>query len=192
MKYSHFLKPAEAYNAGDTIIYSEQIQQRIVEIAREIVSKYAGKEIVVVGLLRGAYMLMSDFVSALHQTGFTKLTVDFITVNSYLKGTEATGELDILTDIRLPVVGKTVLVVDDIIDTGKTMQFVSNYLKEKGAEAVLSFTLLDKPDRRKVKFTPDFVGFIIPDLWVQGYGMDTNELGRGDKNIIKGPFTYSS
>lgn len=183
-------KSSEEYQPGDVILFSEQIQQRIAEIAGEIAKDYGDQEVVVIGLLRGAYTLTSDLVTGLHEAGMTNVMVDFMAVKSYVSGTEALTEPQITSEIHLNLEQKVVLIVDDIIDTGKTMQFVQNYTKEKGAKKVVSFTLIDKPSRRKVDVVPDYIGFTIPDIWVQGYGMDTDEKGRGDKNIIKGPYFY--
>lgn len=188
MSSSFVVKDAESYASGDVIIPHSAIMKRVTEVAEAIARDCKGKDVAVIGLLNGAYSVTTDLLQALYAAGQRDLILDFLKVRSYASGTTATNEPHIVSDVSISLKEKTVLVVDDIIDTGKSLQFVNHYLKDKGAKEIFFFTLLDKPSRRKVPFTPTYVGFTIPDIWVQGYGMDTDEKGRGSADIIKGPY----
>lgn len=186
------VKDASAYTSGDIIIPSSAIQHRIGEMAKMIAGDYQKKDIVVIGLLKGACLVTSELVQRLYKLGLRQLMLDFLTVRSYAAGTTATTAPRVVNDTSLDLKNRHVLVVDDIIDTGKSLAFVKEHLQKKGATHVAFFTLLDKPTRRKVDFKPEYVGFTIPDIWVQGYGMDTDEIGRGSPDIIKGPYGYEA
>ena len=184
-------KTPEEYAPGDVIISSEQIDTRLTEMAEQIARKYhVGDQLVVVGLLKGAFMVTPLLASKLHDAGLTDIEVSFMTIKSYTDGTRATSEPRIVQDMDINPHSRRVLLVDDISDTRRSLKVASNLINDKGAKSVETLVLLDKPDRQEVDFTPDYVGFTIPDIWVQGMGMDTDEAGRCDRRIIKGPYSY--
>jgi len=183
-------KKAQEYKKGDVLIPHELIQKRIKEIASEIAPKYKGKKLLMVGVLKGAFKMTGDLALELHVQGLTDLEISFITMKSYFTGTKAEYEPQIVQDMDINPGKRHVLLLDDILDTGKSLQFVYKLIKDKGAVSVESFVLLDKPARRIVDYKADYVGFTIPNVWVQGYGIDTGEIGRAGPNIIVGPYKY--
>jgi hypoxanthine phosphoribosyltransferase len=186
----HFKSPQE-YVPGEVILSAEQIDTRLTEMAQEVAEKYApGDRLVVVGLLKGAFMVTPILAAKLHEAGLTDVEVSFMTIKSYSDGTTATSEPKIVQDMDINPHGRKVLLVDDIADTRRSLKVASNLIRDKGVESVETLVLLDKPDRQEVDFTPDYIGFTIPDIWVQGMGMDTNEGGRCDRRIITGPYVY--
>lgn len=155
------------------LISAEQIAARIGELVRQIAADCAGRDVLVVGVLKGAYIFMADLVRALPMATHC----DFIKVSSYGLGTSS-GELALHLDVTLPVAGRDVLLVEDIVDTGKTSAWLVEHLRQKGAAKVRLCALLDKPSRRKTPVTIDYVGFEIPDHFVVGYGIDCAEQYR--------------
>jgi hypoxanthine phosphoribosyltransferase len=164
------------YWRGDVervLIEREQIQVRVSEIAEQIQHAYEGSELVIVALLNGTVMFLADLVRHLE----LPLRLDFIGVSSYGSGTTA-GELAFTKELKLDVKGRHVLLVDDILDTGRTLRRVTEKLNTLKPKTLKSCVLLDKKSRRVEKFEADFVGFEIPDLFVVGYGMDFAERYR--------------
>ncbi len=155
------------------LIAEEQIARRVKSLAREIEQDYAGRELVVVSLLNGTVMFLADLVRHLS----LPLRLDFIGVSSYGAGTES-GELVYTKELRLDVKGREVLLVDDILDTGKTLSRVTKKLRLLKPEHIRTCVLLDKKARRVEKLEADYVGFEIPDSFVVGYGLDFAERYR--------------
>ena len=184
-------KSPQDYKPGEILIPHLIIRERIKEIAGEVVGDYKDKELLVVGVLKGAYKLISDFTHDLHEQGLNNICLSFLTLRSYSDGTSS-RETNLSQDIDINPKGKHVLVVDDILDTGKSLEFITKLIKSKGAKSVKSFVLLDKPSRRAYNFHADYIGITIPNIWVQGYGMDTDEVGRAEPNIIVGPYKYNN
>ena len=189
LKTLQFKEPQE-YKPGDVLILYENIQERIKEVASEIAPKYKGKKLLIVGVLKGAFKMTGDLALELHAQGLIDLEISFITMKSYLTDTRADYEPRIIQDMDINPDKRHVLLLDDVLDTGKSLQEVHRLVKDRGAISTESFVLLDKPARRKVDYKADYVGFTIPNVWVQGCGMDTGELGRGEPNIIVGPYKY--
>lgn len=183
-------KASQEYKPGDVLISHEIIQERIKELSAEIAEKYKGKQLLIVGVLKGAFKIVSDLTSELHKQGLTDLEISFITMKSYPDGTTAKYEPRIVQDMDISSEGRPVLLVDDVLDTGRSLEIVDKLIKSRGAVSVESFALVDKPERRQVDYKANYVGFTIPNIWLQGYGMDTRELGRGEPNIIVGPHEY--
>ncbi len=156
------------------LIGREDIEKRVKELGEEISRKYAGEKLIVIGVLKGAWIFMADLVRAMNIDVFC----DFVRVSSYGTSTESSGEICLLYWPDLDFSGKRVLVVDDIADTGLTSNFLKQKFLEEGAVSVEFCVLLDKPSRRKTDFKPDYTGFTIPDHFVVGYGMDCNESYR--------------
>lgn len=161
------------YVIDKVLVAEEDIRRRVDELGKEITRDYAGMQPIAVCVLRGAIPFYADLIRRID----LPVTVDTITVSSYGSGT-VSGKLKVITDMRTSVEGRDVLVVDDIIDSGKTSVALIEMLKERGAKSVKTCALLDKPSRRVVDIKGDYVGFAIPDEFVVGYGLDWNEKFR--------------
>ena len=146
------------------------------EIADRIAGDCPQEEIVVVGLLKGSFMFMADMVRLLHQRQI-RLQLDFMAVSSYGSGTTP-GRLNMSRDISTNISGRFVLLMDDILDTGKTLSFVYDHLLKLEPSVLKTCVFLDKPDRRKSPFTADYVGYTVPDEFVVGYGLDYDNRYR--------------
>jgi hypoxanthine phosphoribosyltransferase len=158
----------------DIMITAEQLQDRIREIGAEITRDYAGRRPELICVLKGAIVFMSDLMRAID----LNLTIDFIAVSSYGKGANSTGEVKILKDLDEPLEGRDIILVEDILDTGLTLSYLAQNFRARGATSIKIVALLNKPGRRKVDVTPDYVGFEIPDKFVVGYGLDFGERYR--------------
>lgn len=157
------------------ILFTEsEIKNRIEELGKVIAEDYKDKNLYVLPLLRGSFIFGADIFRAID----LKAKVGFMTTSSYGHSEESTGEVKVVNDIPDNIEGFDVLIVDDIIDTGYTMEFVINYVKSRGAKSVKTCTLLDKPSRRKVDLKPDYCCFEIEDLFVVGYGLDYESYYR--------------
>ena len=157
------------------LLTEEEIQARIRELGEELSREYADKDPVIVGVLKGVVVFYADMVR--HIT--VPCQFDFMWISSY-SGTESTGQMDVKRDLSADIKGRHVLILEDIFDTGNSLNYTYNYLLSKEPASVKICTLLDKPDRRKpwVTLKPDYVGFTIPDKFVVGYGLDYNERFR--------------
>ena len=178
------------YQPGDVLISHDQIKKRLEELALKISQKYKGKKLLVVGILKGAFKLTADLTSELHKNGLTDLEISFITLKSYPDGTRAKYEPKIIQDMDINPQGRRVLLVDDVLDTGRSLEIIHKLLIAKKAKSIESLALVDKPEKRQVDYKTNYVGFTLPDIWLQGYGMDTGEVGRADPDIIVGPYEY--
>ena len=159
----------------ESVLLSQEKLEKIVKsLAKQIEKDYNDKEFMMVGLLKGSVAFMSDLMKRVN----LDFSIDFMVASSYGSGTESSGRVKIVSDLTLPVQGKDVLVVEDIIDSGNTINFVMNYLMTKGANSVKVCTLCDKPSRRKVPLVPDYCGAEIPDEFIVGYGLDYAEKYR--------------
>jgi hypoxanthine phosphoribosyltransferase len=147
-----------------------EIKERLEGLAAEISAK-VGYEFLIVSLLRGSFMFTADLVRELYTIGVHP-QIDFMTLSSYGQGTQSSGTVDIGRDLTEDVRGKTILVVDDILETGRTLSYAIQLLKDRGAEKVFSVMLLEKPGKLESDAKADFVGFSIPDKFVVGYGLD--------------------
>lgn len=156
------------------VLYSEEmIQQRIREIGEQITKDYEGKELVLVGLLKGAAYFMVDLSKQIR----LPVTLEFMTVSSY-QNTESTGKVKIVQDLDSPISGKNVLIVEDIIDTGRTLHEIKQLFEIRGAKSVSICALLDKKAMRLVDVPVDYVGFDVEDRFMLGYGLDYNQYYR--------------
>lgn len=158
----------------EVLINEEDIALRVKELGQQITRDYRGKDLVVVGILKGAVIFMSELVKNIE----LPVLIDFMAVSSYGKSTISTGEVRIIKDLDFSVENKDVLIVEDIIDTGYTLSYLSDNLRKRGANSVKIATLLDKPERRNIEVHVDYLGFVIPDEFVVGYGLDYAELYR--------------
>jgi hypoxanthine phosphoribosyltransferase len=158
----------------------DQIQARILEMGKEIAANYAGREPHLVGVLKGACPFMTD----LAQTIDLPLTLDYIAVSSYGRATKSTGEVKLIKDLDQGLEGRDLLVVEDIVDTGLTLNYLTSLLRARGPRSLKVVALLSKPARRLVSVHVDYVGFTIEDEFVVGYGLDYNERYRNLKDIV--------
>jgi hypoxanthine phosphoribosyltransferase len=156
------------------LISEEEISSIVERIALQIDNDFQGKDLLMVGLLKGSVCFMADLMKKMK----TDCKIDFVVASSYANGTESTGTVNIVKDVSQSVEGKDILIVEDIIDSGNTLDFMVKYFRAKKAKSVKIATLLDKPDRRKVNITVDYVGKVIPDEFVVGYGLDYAENYR--------------
>lgn len=169
------LKPDSNFKPFITDI---EIRFRIAQIAREIADDYSDRNLVIISVLKGAFMFTADLLRKLYDRGVRPET-DFIRAYSYGRHTESSGDVRIELEPMVSIQDRNILLIDDIADSGQTLTFLVNHLKEnRGAAEVRSCVLLDKPSRRIVEFAPDYVGFEIPNLFVIGYGIDYAERYR--------------
>jgi hypoxanthine phosphoribosyltransferase len=150
------------------LITSEEIGARVRELGQQITNDYAGQDILMIGVLRGAVIFMSDLARAIKRP----IDIDFMAISSYGLSTSSSGVVRILKDLDEVVQGRHLLIVEDIIDSGLTLNYLVENLKSRKPASVRICTLLSKPDRRKVDVQVDYNGFIIPDYFVVGYGLD--------------------
>ncbi|SDZ37468.1 hypoxanthine phosphoribosyltransferase [Proteiniborus ethanoligenes] len=162
-------------NKKQRVLFSaDDISKKVKELGQIISADYEGKELVVVSLLRGSFIFASDLVREIN----VLTQIEFMTTASYGHGEETSGQVNIVTDIKDDITGKDVLVVDDIMDTGLTMEKILEHLKQKNPNSIKSCVMLDKPERRKTHITPDYVGFTIPDVFIVGYGLNYGDYYR--------------
>ncbi len=154
----------------EVIYTAEAIADRITELA-ETVAALKLDRLLVVPILTGSFVFAGDLLRGLHRAGLAP-EVDFLSVSSYRDGTKSLGQVDILRDLRLDVAGRDVLLIDDILDTGRTLAFAKDLIAARGAKRVISCVLLDKRARRSVAIEADYVAFDCPPVFVVGYGMD--------------------
>ncbi len=170
------------------LVTEEQIKSRIAELAKEIDANYLGKDLLLVGVLKGAVMFMADMSRALQ----SRVQMDWMAVSSYGSGTTSSGVVRILKDLDTDVLGKNVLIVEDIVDSGLTLSWLVSNLEARGAASVEVVTLLRKPDAAKVEVAVRWVGFEIPNEFVVGYGLDWNERYRTLPGVaVLSPTVYS-
>ncbi len=159
---------------GAVQISSEEISCRVHELGAEITRDYAGKTPHLICVLNGAFLFMADLVRAIE----LPLSVDFLAVSSYGSGTKTTGEVKLIKDLSLPLSGRDVILVEDIVDTGITMQYLLHYLEGRHPETLRVAALLSKPSRRQMEVPVHYLGFTIPDAYVYGYGLDRDQFDR--------------
>jgi hypoxanthine phosphoribosyltransferase len=156
------------------LVTEEQIVGRVAELAAEIDAKYAGKEVLLVGVLKGAIMAMADLTRAMQ----THIEMDWMAVSSYGSGTKSSGVVRILKDLDRDITGRHVLIVEDIVDSGLTLSWLKSNLLSRGAASVEILAILRKPEAAKVEVDVKYVGFDIPKEFVVGYGLDFDEKYR--------------
>lgn len=153
------------------LLGGEEIAGRVAELAELISAEYEGRKVLLICVLKGAVIFASDLMRRLK----IPVEIDFIAVSSYGSDTASSGVVRILKDLDRSIKGKDVLIVEDIVDTGLTLNYLRKNLLSRQPRSLRVVTLLDKPARRRVEFTPDYCGFEIPDHFVVGYGLDFNE-----------------
>ena len=156
------------------LISEEALAAKVAEMGQAISRDYAGKKLIVIGVLKGSVVFMADLIRQIT----IPVEMDFMAVSSYGAGVKTTGVVKILKDLDRLIEGYDVLVVEDILDSGMTLSYLTELLRDRNPASIHIATLLDKPERRKVEIKPDYVGFTIPDEFVVGYGLDYAELYR--------------
>lgn len=156
------------------VVSTPEIQARLKEIALQVEADYAGKNLLVIGILKGAVMTMADFVRSLN----CHVEMDWMAVTSYGSGTKSSGVVRILKDLDRDISGRDVLIIEDIVDTGLTLAWLKSNLQSRGTKSVEILTMLRKPDAAKVEVDVKYVGFDIPNEFVVGYGLDYAEKYR--------------
>ena len=156
------------------VVSEEQIQNRLKELAAQVNKDYAGRDLILVGVLKGAVMAMADFSRYLQR----HVDMDWMAVSSYGAGTKSSGVVRILKDLDSDILGREVLIVEDILDTGLTLSWLTENLLSRGAKSDSVLTVLRKPDAATVKVEAKYVGFDIPSEFVVGYGLDFNQKYR--------------
>jgi len=159
----------------EVLIGKEELDKRINELAQQISRDYHGKNPLLIGILKGSFIFMSDLIRRLT----IEFTVDFMGTSSYGASTQSSGEVRITKDLEDSVAGRDVLLIEDIVDTGLTLRYLLDTLKARQPASLKVCALLDKPARRRVRVPLDYYGFIIPNEFVVGYGLDLEERYRG-------------
>ncbi|MDR2089346.1 MAG: hypoxanthine phosphoribosyltransferase [Clostridiales Family XIII bacterium] len=162
------------YRLGRVLITEEEIRGRAAEIGRRISEDFAGEEILAVGILKGAVLWMSDVVKNIS----LPVRLDFMAVSSYGASTQSSGVVRILKDLDSAIEGKNILLVEDIVDSGTTLNYLREVLLHREPKALRICALLDKPTGRRVAIRADYVGFTVEDMFIVGYGLDVNQRYR--------------
>jgi len=158
----------------EVLITEEQLAAKVAELGAAISRDYQGKKLMIVGVLKGSVVFMADLLRQIT----IPVEMDFMAVSSYGSGTKTSGVVKILKDLDRLIQGYHILIVEDILDSGMTLSYLTELLQDRSPASIRIATLLDKPERRKVDIKPDYVGFDIPDEFVVGYGLDYAELYR--------------
>ncbi len=157
----------------EIIISQEQIAEKCKELGEQITKDYQGREPILIGLLKGSVPFLAELIKYID----LPIEMDYMDVSSY-EGTESTGEINILKDLDCSIRGRDVMIVEDIVDTGRTLATVKSYLYNKGAKDIKVVSLLDKKSRRVIDINADYLGFDIPNYFVVGFGLDYNQKYR--------------
>lgn len=158
----------------DVMLDEATVEARIAEIAQQLSKEYEGKTIHIIGVLKGSVFFMCELAKRLT----VPVTMDFMSVSSYGNDTKSSGVVKMIKDLDESIEGRDVVLIEDIMDSGRTLSYLINILKERKPASFKVVTLLDKPDRRVVELEPDITGFVIPDRFVVGYGLDCAQKYR--------------
>ncbi|MBR3296762.1 MAG: hypoxanthine phosphoribosyltransferase [Firmicutes bacterium] len=164
----------EKYDVSNVLISEQQLKDRVDELGAQITLDYYGKDLFLIGILKGSVPFMADLMRRID----LPLEMDFMSVSSYGSATKSSGVVQIIKDLDSDIKGKDVLIVEDVIDTGLTLAYLKEYLQSRGPASVKLITMLDKPSGRKVDIKSDYVGFEVPDKFIVGYGLDVDQKFR--------------
>lgn len=171
------------------LLSEDDLEKRVTELGAEITEKFKGREPLFVGVLKGSFVFMSDLMRKVE----LKCAVDFMAVSSYGSGTTSTGAVKIVKDLSEDIAGRDIVIVEDILDSGVTLNYLRGYLNNRKPASITIVTLLDKPARRKADIQADMFGFEVPDEFVVGYGLDYAEKYRNLPYVgILKPDVYTS
>ena len=163
------------YRDIDKVLFTEeQIKQRVAEMGAQLTEEYEGKDPLFIGVLKGSFVFVADLVREIKFS----TTLNFIALSSYGSGSTSSGRINVNLDIKENIVGRDLIILEDILDTGNTLSFLKKYLLDRGAASVKICTLVDKPARRTADISADYSGFICPNEFIVGYGLDYNEKYR--------------
>ncbi|GIU74942.1 MAG: hypoxanthine phosphoribosyltransferase [Bryobacteraceae bacterium] len=162
----------------EVLIPHERIQERVAELGRQITRDYAGRPLVMVGVLKGSFMFLADLIRHID----LPLRIEFIGTKSY-EGTKTTGQVQLTKDLDRPIQDEDVLLVEDIIDTGLTLNYLKHVLEQREPRSLKTVAFLDKPSRRRIDVQGDYVGFTIEDKFVIGYGLDYDQRYRNLRDL---------
>lgn len=158
----------------EVLVNEDEITSKVKELGKQITEDYKDQDLMLIGILKGAVIFMSELAQNIE----LPVQMDFMAVSSYGKSSVSTGEVRIIKDLDFSVEDRNLLIIEDIIDTGYTLSYLIDNLKKRGAKSVKVCTLLDKPDRRKADIHVDYLGFVVPDEFIVGYGLDYAERYR--------------
>jgi len=173
-----------AHDVKEILIDKTAIAGRVDELVDDIAANIQTGNLIIIGILKGSFMFLADLMRSLHRHNVHP-RIDFLTLSSYGSDTTSSGTVCIINDIREPVRGADILLIDDILDTGRTLAFTRKLMMERGARSVQTCVLLDKQTQRAVEFEADYAGFPIDDFFVVGYGLDYDNLYRELPYIAK-------
>lgn len=156
------------------LLTEQQIKDKVKELGQQIAKDYAGKNLMLVGLLKGSVVFMTDLMRAID----IPVAIDFMSVSSYGKGVKTSGVVKIIKDLDVEIKDYDILIVEDILDSGMTLSYITQMLHNRGPKSIRLCTLLDKPERHKVDVHIDYCGFVVPDEFIVGYGLDYAEKYR--------------
>lgn len=167
------------------ILFSkEQIHHRVGKIAQQIASDFQNKQPIIIGVLNGSYIFMSDLTKAIWEVGLTDFQVDFVGISSYGNTKESNRQPKLTKDLKINIKDRNIIIVEDIIDSGLTVDFLIKELKKRNPRSIHTVAFLSKPAKHEIKIQIDYLGFEIKNMWVEGYGLDSAEFGRANPNII--------
>ena len=170
------------------LVTEEELQKRVNELGEVLYDQFQGKNPLFLGVLKGSFIFMADLIRATQ----LKSDLEFMSVSSYANATESSGRVRIVQDVQHDITGRDIIVVEDILDSGNTLAYLKDYLLGKGAASITIVTLLDKPARRAKAITADYAGFVVPDEFVVGYGLDYAQRYRNVPYIgVLKPEVYS-
>ncbi|WP_130861027.1 hypoxanthine phosphoribosyltransferase [Bacilliculturomica massiliensis] len=162
------------YAFGEVLISEEQLAERIAELGKEITADFAGEEVLMVGILKGSVPFLADLIRKVD----LDVKIDFMSVSSYGASTKSSGVVRILKDLDTGVEGRNVIIVEDIVDSGLTLQYLKEYLSGRKPKSLKICTLLDKPEGRKVEIQPDYKCFTVGNQFIVGFGLDYDQKYR--------------
>jgi len=162
----------------DLLLSAESIQKRVAELGEQISADYGERPLVLIGVLKGSFMFMADLIRHIR----CPLRIEFIGTKSYA-GTSTSGEVQLTKDLDKPIEGEDVLLVEDIVDTGLTLNYLQHLLAQRGPASLHTVAFLDKPSRRRIEVRADYVGFVIEDRFVVGYGLDFEQRYRNLRDV---------
>lgn len=163
------------------LITRKEINRKINELADEINKMYKGKDLLIIGILKGCFIFLADLIRKLE----LKMEIDFVELSSYGGGTQSSGKVKMVRGLNTNIKGKSILVVEDIIDTGNTVAYLIDFLKKKNPKSIKICVLTDKPSRREIEVPIDFLGFTVPNKFIIGYGSDYNQKYRNLPEIYE-------
>ena len=162
------------YKLSGVMISEDQIKTRVKELGKQLTEEYQGKEVLLIGILKGSVPFMADLMRVMD----LDVKIDFMSVSSYGSSTKSSGVVRILKDLDSDIKGKHVIIVEDIIDSGLTLSYLKDYLLKRDPASLKICTFLDKPGRRTIDLIPDYCGFQIEDKFIVGYGLDVDQMYR--------------